>query len=373
MLKTVWLIKPLMQALSGENMLLRATLEQLLSRYGARAARLYFREPDASVSAVIRYDRGRAVLLPEASAEPLPDKGGTVTPEGLYLSLSAPNTSVFGFVLLEGAEEQPEEDRAEERANALASFASLLYSEGMGSIVRSFNETLISVKDLCVEYRAGQQITRAVNSVSMDICQNEFTVIFGTSGCGKTSVLNAVGGMLSAASGSILADGADVTKMSRRELTAYRRDEIGFVFQHYNLIPELTAEENIRIAAALVKDSLSPGEALALVGLDGMGGKYPGQMSGGQQQRVCIARALAKKPRILLCDEPTGALDTENAKHVIAILKQTAARRGLAVVMITHNPDFAPLADHCFVLSEGRVIREIRQPFPLSAADIAIR
>ena len=370
MMQSVWLKTQILSALSGKSRLLCGSLDNLLRVFSVKVCRLYLFEPDGSVGAVIRCCDGEAVFLPPQAVS-APEKGGvTAGSEGLCLPLSMKKTSVFGCLLLEKVGGNALTDS---QSHALESFSALLYSEGMGSIVSSFNETVIRVKDVCVDYRSGQQVTRAVDGVSMDICKNEFSVIFGTSGCGKTSLLNVLGGMLHPASGSVITDGTDITALSRHELTLYRRNRVGFVFQHYNLIPELTCAENIRIAASLVKDSLPPEEVLERVGLGGRGDKYPGQMSGGQQQRVCIARALAKKPRILLCDEPTGALDTENAGRVIAILKELAAHGGISVVMITHNPDFAPLADHCFVMSGGKLTDDIRQPFPLSAGDIAIR
>lgn len=370
MMQSVWLTNQILSALSGENMLLGSSLDNLLRQFSARSCRLYLFEPDGSVGAVIRYSCGEAILLPTAAVAAPKKDVVHLDDNGLSLPLSIKKTSVFGCLLLE---EVITTELTEPQSHALASFSSLLYSEGMGSILRSYNETTVSVRDVCVEYRTGQQVMRAVDSVSMDICRNEFSVIFGTSGCGKTSLLNVLGGMLHPASGSVIIEGTDITKLTRHKLTLYRRNLIGFVFQHYNLIPELTSEENIRIASSLVKDSLPPEEVLEMVGLGGLGGKYPGEMSGGQQQRVCIARALAKKPRILLCDEPTGALDTKNAGHVIAILKELAVHQGISVVMITHNPDFAPLADHCFTMSSGRFTDEARQPFPLSAEDIVIR
>ncbi len=371
MIKSVWLTKQLIDALSGENKLLGRSLDYILSQFLSEKCRLYLLEPDLSVSAVLRYADKAAVLLPTELMETLnPESGLSQNPAGLFIPLSVKRTSVFGYLFLEDI---TSDAVSESHHQAVASFSALLYSEGMGGIIDSYNETVISIKELCVDYQTGTHVTRAVNKVSLDINKNEFTLIFGASACGKTSLLNAIGGMKSPAEGSIFTNGVDITKLSHRELTLYRRNVIGFVFQQYNLIPELTVEENIRIAAALVNDSLSPDEVLETVGLSGLGNKYPGRLSGGQQQRVCIARALVKKPKILLCDEPTGALDTENAGHVISILKDLAVNHGIPVVMITHNLDFAPIADHCLVMSAGKIMDDIRQPFPLSAKDIEIR
>ena len=173
--------------------------------------------------------------------------------------------------------------------------------------------------------------------------------------------------------GSILWKGKDITVANDKELTLYRREKIGFIFQRYHLISDLTARENVEIAAAIVKNPLSADEVLEMVGLGEKANSYPSQMSGGEQQRVCIARALVKQSDILLCDEPTGALDTENAKQVISVLQKLTQQRGIPVMMITHNPCFSALAGHCITMSNGIIVEEVYQPFPLDVESIVLR
>lgn len=234
-------------------------------------------------------------------------------------------------------------------------------------------EIALKVENLEVSYQVGQRRQIVIQDLTLEISHGEMTVIFGPSGCGKTSLLNTMGGMLTPSGGSVLWNGTDVTRMSERQKNAYRRDAVGFVFQQYNLIYDLTVEENIRVAAALAKDPRPVSEVLNLVGLSGREGSYPAQMSGGEQQRVCIARALVKRAGILLCDEPTGALDSKNAAQVLAILQDLTQNHGVSVVMITHNPLFAAIADHCITMRDGCIIEEYRQDSPLPVEQLALQ
>lgn len=235
------------------------------------------------------------------------------------------------------------------------------------------SEKVIQIKDLVVEYKSGNTITRAVDKVNLDICSNEMTIILGSSGCGKTSLLNCVGGMLTPTSGQILWNGKDITKFNDSQKTEYRRDAIGYIFQQYNLIPDLTASENIETAACLIKDPPPTIEMLDIVNLQNKGNNYPSQMSGGEQQRVCIARAIGKRPQVLLCDEPTGALDTKNAIMVMQILQDLATENGIPVVVITHNPEFADLANHYVLIRDGKIIEEKNQDNPKKAKDLEFK
>ena len=183
----------------------------------------------------------------------------------------------------------------------------------------------------------GEVKIKAVDEIGFEISKGEFVVIVGPSGAGKTTVLNILGGMDTATKGTVLVDGKNITDYNSRQLTAYRRDDIGFVFQFYNLIPNLTALENVEIASQLSKDPMNPSEVLAHVGLEERMNNFPAQLSGGEQQRVAIARALAKNPKLLLCDEPTGALDYETGKAILKLLQDCSRKRGMTVVIITHN------------------------------------
>ena len=195
-------------------------------------------------------------------------------------------------------------------------------------------------------------------------------MIFGASGSGKSSILNVLGGMLTASNGKVYYYDQDITNLNDEQRTDYRCNAIGFIFQKYNLISGLTVEENIKIASSLVKNPLSVNEVLEMVGLSGKEKKFPNELSGGEQQRVCIARALVKCSKILLCDEPTGALDSENSLRVMRIIQNIAKERGIPVVVITHNPNMVVFADHSITISNGQVVQDVFQPFPLSVSDL---
>ena len=214
------------------------------------------------------------------------------------------------------------------------------------------------------DYKMGEVVIRAANDVSFQVKNGELCIILGPSGAGKTTVLNLLGGMETATSGKILFDGEDITAMNDLELTDYRRYKIGFVFQFYNLIPNLTAAENVELAKQVCKSPLEPEEALRIVGLKDRIHNFPSQLSGGEQQRVAIARAICKNPDLLLCDEPTGALDTETGKTILKVLSDISREMGKTVMIITHNSLVAPIADRLIEMKNGSVVKEIVQDSP---------
>lgn len=205
------------------------------------------------------------------------------------------------------------------------------------------------------EYRTGEVVVEALKKVSFEIERGKFTLIVGPSGAGKTTLLNLLGGMDIATCGEIFVDGREISEFNERQLTDYRRFDIGFVFQFYNLIPNLTAKENVELAAQICKEHMEAEEALAGVGLQERMDHFPAQLSGGEQQRVAIARALAKKPKLLLCDEPTGALDDQTGRQVLTLLQSTVKESGMSVVVITHNAALIPMADRVIRVKDGRV------------------
>lgn len=206
-------------------------------------------------------------------------------------------------------------------------------------------------------YRMGEVIIRAVDGIDFQIEKGEFVVIVGPSGAGKTTVLNILGGMDSCSEGRVIVDGTDISQFNSRQLTAYRRDDIGFVFQFYNLIQNLTARENVELASQICRNPLDPVLMLEKVGLADRMQNFPAQLSGGEQQRVAIARALAKNPKLLLCDEPTGALDYQTGKGILKLLQDTCRRNRMTVVVITHNTAITPMADRVIHIKNGRVSR----------------
>lgn len=213
----------------------------------------------------------------------------------------------------------------------------------------------IKFENVTKSYGTGSAQINALAGVSFEIERGEFCVLLGTSGAGKTTLLNMLGGMDSITSGRIEFDGRDISNLKKRELIDYRRHDVGFVFQFYNLIPNLTALENVEIAAQLCKNPIPARDALDMVGLSERANNFPAQLSGGEQQRVAIARALAKNPRLLLCDEPTGALDYATGKSVLKLLYELSRERDTTVIVITHNQAIAPMADRLIRIKSGKI------------------
>ena len=222
----------------------------------------------------------------------------------------------------------------------------------------------VTFDNVCKYYQMGDTRIAAADHVCFTIEKGEFCVILGPSGAGKTTVLNMLGGMDTCDEGTILLDGACVSKFNDRQLTEYRRYDVGFVFQFYNLVQNLTARENVELASEICRDPLDADLVLDEVGLAHRKDNFPAQLSGGEQQRVAIARALAKNPKILLCDEPTGALDYKTGKQVLELLQNTCRQKGRTVIVITHNSALAAMADRVIRINSGRVIEIRTNPDP---------
>lgn len=231
-------------------------------------------------------------------------------------------------------------------------------------------EEFVKLKDITKVYHMGEVEIRAADSINFSIKKGEFVVIVGPSGAGKTTVLNILGGMDTATGGTLTVDGKDITAYDSRQLTGYRRDDIGFVFQFYNLIPNLTALENVELALQICKDPLDAKKVLEDVGLGDRLDNFPAQLSGGEQQRVSIARALAKNPKLLLCDEPTGALDYNTGKAILKLLQNMCRERGMTVIVITHNQALAPMADRLIHIKNGQVSHMETNENPMSIDEI---
>ncbi len=213
----------------------------------------------------------------------------------------------------------------------------------------------VEFKNVKKTYKTGETEIHALNGADFEINKGEFCVIVGASGAGKTTILNILGGMDTLTSGSVILDGKDISKMSKKQLTAYRRYDIGFVFQFYNLVQNLTALENVELASQICREPLNAADVLKQVGLEERMKNFPAQLSGGEQQRVAIARALAKNPKLLLCDEPTGALDYNTGKAVLKLLQDTCRKTGMTVVVITHNSAISAMADRVITVKNGKV------------------
>ena len=219
-------------------------------------------------------------------------------------------------------------------------------------------------------YGSGETLIHALDEATFTVERGELAVILGASGAGKTTALNILGGMDSATSGTVMVDGRDITHASERELVEYRRSDVGFVFQFYNLVPNLTALENVELAAQVCAGALDAAESLTKVGLAERMGNFPAQLSGGEQQRVSIARAIAKNPKLLLCDEPTGALDYQTGKQILQLLQDTCRRDGITVIIITHNSALAPMADRLIRFKSGKVTEMTLSEHPTPIAQI---
>lgn len=229
---------------------------------------------------------------------------------------------------------------------------------------------IVTMQNVTKIYHMGEVEIHAADGISFSIEKGEFAVVVGPSGAGKTTVLNILGGMDTCDGGKVVVDGEDISGYKNRKLTTYRRNDIGFVFQFYNLVQNLTALENVELAAQICKNPLDAAKVLEEVGLKERMQNFPAQLSGGEQQRVAIARALAKNPKLLLCDEPTGALDYSTGKAILKLLQDTCRERGMTVVVITHNTAITPMADRVIQINSGRVKSETVNDNPVSVETI---
>lgn len=229
----------------------------------------------------------------------------------------------------------------------------------------------VEFSKVCKHYSMGEYTIRALEDVSFTIEQGEFCVIVGSSGAGKSTILNLLGGMDSCTSGQIFLEGREISAFDRKQLIEYRRFDVGFVFQFYNLVQNLTALENVELAAQICRDPLDAAEVLGQVGLSDRLSNFPSQLSGGEQQRVAIARALAKNPKLLLCDEPTGALDYQTGKQILALLQKQSRENGMTVVIITHNSALTAMADRVIRVRSGQItdVRQNEAPVPVESIE----
>ena len=234
----------------------------------------------------------------------------------------------------------------------------------------AMSKTIVEFKDVVKTYGSGDALLYAVNHIDFKIEEGEFVVILGQSGAGKSTVLNILGGMDSNDQGKVVIDGKDISDYTPKQLTTYRRNDVGFVFQFYNLVQNLTAKENVELASEIVENALDVSQVLKDVGLANRMNNFPSQLSGGEQQRVAIARAIAKNPKILLCDEPTGALDYQTGKQVLQILQDMCTQKGATVVMVTHNTAIAPIANRVIHMHDAQVKNIEVDSNPQSIAEI---
>lgn len=369
MLKTVWLNNLIINLLNDASSVVSQSLKVVTSYLNAEETLICLYEPDFNEQTYYLVSKKSSLIVdkyesnvPKETIKTVLENKEIVSEENYVVApLWFEGVAPFGYLLFKA---KLNED-IEKLNKSVIAFSYYLYNDALGSIVKSFHNTILKVEDLSVDYKTGKTLNRVVKHVNFEICEKELTMIFGPSGSGKSTILNVLGGMLSASDGKVSYKGQNIVGFNDKQKTKYRCDGVGFVFQKYNLINELNVEENIKIAASLVKNPLSVKEVLQMVGLDGKEKKYPSQLSGGEQQRVCIARALVKRSEILLCDEPTGALDSENSVLVMKLLQNIAKENNIPVVVITHNPNFAVMADHYIRIDNGEIIDDVIQPFAL--------
>jgi putative ABC transport system ATP-binding protein len=232
------------------------------------------------------------------------------------------------------------------------------------------NHDMLRLENVCKVFQMGEVAVEALRNLTLDVRESEFLVTVGPSGSGKTTLLNIIGGLDTVSSGRVWFRGREMTAFNPAELTRYRRDTVGFIFQFYNLVPNLTARENVMVSTELSREPMDVAEALRLVGLEERLDHFPSQMSGGEQQRVAIARALAKNPALLLCDEPTGALDFETGKRILRLLVDLKHRLGMTIILITHNNAIAQVADRVIRLRSGEMIEVHENPQPLAPEEV---
>ncbi|MBR7045587.1 MAG: ATP-binding cassette domain-containing protein [Lachnospiraceae bacterium] len=319
---------------------------------------------------------GKSVMVTDASSDPRID--GTVFDDGglpVKTMICVPLNNlrdVIGCVQVinkkDGSAFDEDELQLCERMAALAAIT--IEEKGFSVDLEEEKEILMSLRNVTREYPSGDGVTKVLRGINLDIYKNEFVVILGESGCGKSTMINIAGGMDELTDGTLTIEGKDFSHPSDDDLTRYRRDYVGFIFQAYNLMPNLTALENVEFIAELVKDPMPASKAIEAVGLTDRADNYPSQMSGGQQQRVSIARAIVKRPRLIMADEPTAALDYATSIEVLSVIENIVRTQGTTVMMVTHNPEIAKMADRVVKVRSGKVASIRKNMHPLRAEEL---
>ncbi len=319
---------------------------------------------------------GKSIMIADAASDArfdgsVFDDNGLVTRTMICVPLNNLH-DVIGCVQVvnkkDGSRYDEEELQLCERMAALAAIT--IDEKGLSVDLGEQKEVLATLKNVTKEFPSGDGVLKVLKGINLEIYKNEFVVILGESGCGKSTMMNIVGGMDFLTDGTLLIEGRDFSHPTDAELTKYRREYIGFIFQAYNLMPNLTALENVQFIAELVKDPMDAAEAIAKVGLTERANNYPGQMSGGQQQRVSIARAIVKRPKLILADEPTAALDYTTSIEVLSVVEDIVRHQGATVMMVTHNPEIARMADRVVKVRNGRIASIKKNLHPVHAEEL---
>ena len=319
---------------------------------------------------------GKSVIVEDAVNDPRFD-GGVFDDNGLITKtmICVPLNNlreVIGCVQIVNKKDGSLYDEEELRlCEQMASLAAITIDEkGLLVDLSEKKEVLAVLKDVIKEFPSGDGVSRVLKGINLEVYKNEFVVVLGESGCGKSTMMNIIGGMDFLTDGTLTIEGKDFSHPTDAELTAFRRQYVGFIFQSYNLMPNLTALENVRFIAELVSDPMPSEEAIAKVGLTDRSGNYPSQMSGGQQQRVSIARAIVKRPKLILADEPTAALDYTTSIEVLKVIEEIVRNDGATVMMVTHNPEIAKMADRVVKVRGGKIASIRRNMHPLHAEEL---
>lgn len=319
---------------------------------------------------------GKSVMIEDAANDSrfegsVFDDNGVVTKTMICVPLNNLH-DVIGCVQIvnkkDGSLYDAEELQLCERMAALAAIT--IDEKGLIVDLGEEKEVLATLRNVTKEFPSGDGVIRVLKGINLDIYKNEFVVVLGESGCGKSTMMNIVGGMDFLTEGELTVEGRDFSHPSDAELTQYRREYIGFIFQSYNLMPNLTALENVQFIAELVKEPMDAKDAIDKVGLSGRAGNYPGQMSGGQQQRVSIARAIVKRPKLILADEPTAALDYTTSIEVLSVVEDIVRKQGATVMMVTHNPEIAKMADRVVKVRNGKIASIKKNLHPVHAEEL---
>ena len=319
---------------------------------------------------------GKSVMVEDAASDPrfdgsVFDDNGLVTKTMLCVPLNNLH-DIIGCVQVVNKKDGSLYDAEElQLCERMASLAAITIDEkGLLVDLSEKKEILAELKDVTKEFQTGDTVLQVLKGVNLEVYKNEFVVVLGESGCGKSTMMNILGGMDSLTDGKLLIEGKDFSHPSDAELTKFRREYVGFIFQAYNLMPNLTAQENVEFIAELADDPMPAAEAIAKVKLTERANNYPGQMSGGQQQRVSIARAIVKRPKLILADEPTAALDYTTSIEVLAVIEDIVRNQGTTVMMVTHNPEIAKMADRVVKVRSGRIASIKKNMHPLHAEEL---
>lgn len=357
----------------------------LLDRTGTRLTPLFHMGPtdisNISVEAGtgiegLVTEKGKPVLIQDAEKDPLYESSvfeedGFHVRTMICVPLSCGEKTIGCVQIVNRKDDTLYSEQSLLLCSRMAALATMVIDEkGLIVDLEEKKGVLAVMKNIVKEFHSGDHVTRVLKGINLEIYQEEFVVVLGESGCGKTTMMNILGGMDAMTSGQLIIEGKDFSHPTDRELTAYRRNYIGYIFQNYHLMPNLTALENVQFIAELVEHPMSPMEAIEKVGLQDRAGNYPGQLSGGQQQRVSIARALVKNPKLILADEPTAALDYTTSIEVLSVIEKIVQTQKTTVMMVTHNPEIAKMANRVVKVRNGRIASIKRNLRPLSAAEL---